>query len=213
VKRSEFVADIALRTGLGANDIARVDVPGALNSAIRQFCQRHQAGWDWLHRYVVYTLTADEVEVAFDAIEALVDVNIGAGTLYPLVRVLEVINLRDSSQVSSLTQIHPSDVRKGYHGWAVEGRTLLLAPAPADGEQIGLRVLIGERPLAGDDDEPLAPALYDEAIIQLARAIVYERKQDADLAKLARADATTEVMRAISFSRPTGAAGPLPREL
>lgn len=69
-----------------------------------------------------------------------------------------------------------SDFVRGY---AVHGRTIELAPAPAAGATVVIRGTRLDGPLVRDTDEPFLPDAYTEAVIHHAAGTVFDRHHDA----------------------------------
>lgn len=203
MNRERYVSLVAGRSGIGPTDSLRAEVPDMVNAAIFAFTTRHQAGWDWLHRTITLPMVADTLVYTFDDIEALLDLNVALAadaTPFPLVRVRHVTLVSGESR-SPFPRVARLELdRHCDHGWNAEGREFRVWPTPDGTETLELRVLIGERPLEADDESPLLPDLYSEAIVHMGRSIAYERKQDDERSMAARKQADAEIMRAIAWS-------------
>lgn len=210
MRLSEYVPTVAGRSGVGTVDSLYAQVPDAVNGAIREFTQRNQAGWDWLRRTIEMAAVADQTAYPFADIAAELDINDMVDPPYPLVRVEHVLAIAENGRLQ-LPRLNRIDVDEHCeHGWAVDGQAVRVWPAPAGTETLEFRVVIGERTLVADDDEPLLPSLYDDAIVHLARSIMYEWKQDDERAIATRKLAEVIINRAIGFSMPGGASAPMP---
>lgn len=211
-----LIARIGRRGSIPPTDSRYAGLMTDLNDALHEWESSHPNGWDYTLRTVTFTTTDDVSGYPFDDIAAELPENalLVAGDRFPILKIDTVDYMPSSGGRCPLERqprgylrdVHVPDTAALPRYWYAEGETLFLTPAPP-ASVLELRVLIGERDLTAEDQEPLVPARFQPAIIQLGRAYAYEAEQDENATDRARLRYKDLRLAALASDRPNRGPG------
>lgn len=196
------------RTGILSTDAlaTSASLTLAINAAIHRIETANPNGWDWLRSPASFTLVPGTGSYGFAAISFVSGIGsfskvveahyVASGVEYPLRRVTHSV-LR--TQFLSTASGRPEQ-------YAVEGRTVYLAPLPANADTVRLTVVLEEPDLASGSDTPLMTAIFHDAIVEQAAALIFRRTQNLGAAQVADAEARQWIGKMFAYQR--GSVGP-----
>lgn len=209
--------------GISTDDPWYPRLNSRVNRAIQHVGSWSPIGWDWLMLDLVgATWEADRTEMSFAELMALHDddnlpdqqtVNrIQSVWVNPDPGVPFGMDLGNRSNRRNLEQWDPT-VTGGFQtvcAWGVEHQCLLLRMVPAEDIGFSARMHLDERTLVDDQDIPAMPRRFDEHVMDYAKALVYEMKQDEGRATYYRKIFEEGMPRMLQASRPHGGGGHVP---
>ena len=164
---SELRGQVDRRTGHFLTDDALNDL---INEALRALSL--EARWPWLDATATLTWPDDEAGVS-----------VTTTTMPWTWQVIKsvVANGRDEYLARAQRDLETSDGVSGgdwTFGFAVHGRTITMAPAPAAGVAVRILGTRNEGPLVNDVDEPFLPDDYTDPVVHYACALAFDRHND-----------------------------------
>lgn len=159
---SQLRAQVNRRSGHYLTDEALNDL---INEALNALSL--EARWPWLDATATITWPADATTTTMP-------------WSWQTIRAVTVDGRREYRPRSQRDVDTYTDGEPGWsYGYAVHGRTITLAPAPAEGLDVVIRGTRLDGPLVNDVDEPFLPDAYTDGLVQLATALVFDRHNDA----------------------------------
>lgn len=194
------------RTGMLSDDQlgADADLTALINDAIHYLEIESPSGWPWQKYRDDFVTVAGTQEYAFTTIDSSNTIS-RIGSLRLIV---------DSNYEYELTQMSYPDLVTFYsstnqstpEAFAVSGRAVILRPVPSAVWTIRFAATKAEPDLSANDDEPLMPAMFHNAIIEQACYLWYRRSGNDNSAQVAKAELTHLIAKMMAYSRET--AGP-----
>jgi len=152
-------------TGTSADTTAQTEW---INFALNELSLEDR--WPWLEKTTTVSLVNGTASYALPTDVRTVTVVFDANA-----NVYDEASIRDLVTFQQVGDDIPAQFGEGYF-YSTDGLNIYVSPTPSASGTLTVKYVANETALAGDSDTPLLPAVYHEAVVQLAALKIGQRR-------------------------------------